>query len=172
MKILLAMILSSFVYAGGHVNVATSTVVDIKKYTGMWYAISSLPQRFSKSCIAQTAEYEIISEGKVSVKNTCLRKNKKPRTIFGSATVSNKITNSELIVRFNTWWARLFNLKGDYNIVKIDPNYEYVIVGGQDRKSLWIMSRRPTMSEDVYSEYVNYAKSLGFNTNKLVLSKF
>jgi apolipoprotein D and lipocalin family protein len=172
MKLILLLFVSGMVYAGNTASVATSTTVDIKKYVGKWYAISSLPQRFTKNCIAQTAEYEIIGETRVSVENACLRRNKKPTFISGYAYVTNKVTNSELIVKFDTWWARLFKLKGDYNIVKIDPNYEYVIIGGNDRKSLWIMSRRPSMDEQTYKEYVEYARTLNFPVDKLQISEF
>jgi lipocalin len=34
------------------------------------------------------------------------------------------------------------------------------------------MSRRPSMPEEVYAEYVAYAKELGFNTKLLRKSKF
>lgn len=162
------LILSTQVFAH---SVATKDVVDVQKYVGKWYAISSLPLFFSKGCTSQTAEYGVINESTISVKNVC-KKPGKIKTIYGKAYVTNKETNSELIVRFNTWWARAFRIKGDYNIVKIDPNYEYVIVGGNNRKSLWIMSRRPFMNEDVYNEYVEYAKSLNFPVHNLVKSKF
>jgi apolipoprotein D and lipocalin family protein len=170
MKIL-AFILSLSAFAGGSPSVATQEVIDISRYIGKWYVISSLPQVFTKGCIAQTADYEIMSEKKISVLNTCIKKNK-VTTINGEAVIINTVTNAELVVRFYTWWARLFRIKGDYNIIKIDPNYEYVIVGGNDRKSLWIMSRRTSMNESDYNEYVNFAKKKGFKVDKLVFSKF
>jgi lipocalin len=46
------------------------------------------------------------------------------------------------------------------------------MVGSKDRKSLWIMSRRPDMPEDVLAEYTELAKKEGFNTKKLVISEF
>jgi apolipoprotein D and lipocalin family protein len=152
-------------------SVATTDVVDIKKYIGKWYAVSSLPLFFSRGCSSQTAEYDIIDEKTISVKNTCIKPGKK-KLIWGKAVVTNPATNSELYVQFNTWWARWFNVKGDYNIVKIDPNYDYVMVGGNNRKSLWIMSRRPYMPEDIYEQYVNYAKELHFPVQNLVKSTY
>jgi lipocalin len=41
------------------------------------------------------------------------------------------------------------------------------MVGSSNRKSLWIMSRGPSMPEEVLTEYVALAKELGFNTKKL-----
>lgn len=150
----------------------TASYVDVGRYIGKWYAISSLPQFFSKDCIAQTADYDIINEKSISVLNTCFKKHGKKTTIKGQAVVVNSKTNAELIVTFNNFFTRLFRVKGDYTIVKLDENYEYVMVGTKDRKSLWIMSRRPEMPEEALNEYTELAQSLGFDTTKLVISKF
>ena len=171
MKLLFFFLFSLSAFAGGNPTVATSEVIDVQKYLGKWYAISDMPQFFTRSCLYQTAEYGLKSELEISVKNTCYAANK-TKTIYGQAKVVNEETNSELVVTFNTFWTRLFRVKGDYNIIKIDPNYDYVMVGGNDRSNLWIMSRRPSMPEEVYAEYVAYAKELGFNTKLLRKSKF
>ncbi len=146
--------------------------VDIGRFIGKWYAVSSLTQRFTRDCVAQTAEYGIRSENSITVLNTCYKEHGKIKTIKGQAVVANPKTNAELIVTFNNFFTRLFRVKGDYNVVKLDSGYENLIVGSKDRKSLWIMSRTPNMDEAVYKEYVAYAKSLGFNTEELVISKF
>jgi apolipoprotein D and lipocalin family protein len=166
--LILTMILSTTTFAS---TIATGDIIDVQRYTGKWYAISALPLFFSKGCTSQTAEYGALSDTKISVLNTCYKPGKK-KWIKGEAEITNFDTNSELVVRFYTWWARAFRVKGDYNIIKIDPNYDYVMVGGNDRKSLWIMSRTKTMPEEVYNEYIARAEELHFNTNRLIISKF
>lgn len=167
--VLLSILFSLSLYAQ---TLPTASYVDVERYVGKWYAISSLPQFFSKDCLAQTADYSVINEKTISVLNTCLKKHGKKTTIKGQAVVVNSKTNAELIVTFNNFFTRLFRVKGDYTIVKLDENYEYVMVGTKDRKSLWIMSRRPDMPEQVLNEYTELASSLGFDTTKLVLSQF
>lgn len=150
----------------------TADYVNIKEYVGKWYSITALPQFFTRKCAAQTADYAIKDTKSISVLNTCIRENGKSDTISGQAVVINPKTNAELIVTFNSFWTRLFNVKGDYTIIKLDEAYSTVLIGSKDRKSLWIMSRTPYLNEDVKAEYVNYAKSLHFDTSKLVDSKF
>jgi apolipoprotein D and lipocalin family protein len=162
--------LQAFAASGGS-SVATNEYVDVNRFIGKWYAISDIPQFFSRKCLYQTAEYGIKSEKEISVKNTCY-KGRKTQTIYGQAKVINPETNAELIVTFNTFWTRLFRVKGDYNIIKIDPNYEYVMVGGNNRSNLWIMSRSQEMPEEIYEEYVNLAKELGFNVHNLRRARF
>jgi apolipoprotein D and lipocalin family protein len=145
--------------------------VDISRYVGKWYAISAMPQFFTRKCLGQTAEYAVINPQTVSVLNTCL-KGKGQTTITGEAVVTNAATNAELDVRFNNFFTRLFRVVGDYNIIKLDADYRFVTVASHDRKSLWIMSRTPTMPQDIYDEYVKDASAQKFPVKKLKLSKF
>lgn len=149
----------------------TAENVQIERYIGKWYTISSLPQFFTRNCIGQTADYQIINSQTISVLNTCLKKNGKSE-IKGQAVVVNAATNAELEVTFNSFFTRLLRVKGDYTIVKLDKDYRYVLVGSKDRKSLWVLSRTKTMPLEQYLEYVNFAKNNGFKTAKLEFSKF
>ena len=153
-------------------TITTASKVDVSRYVGKWYAHYSLPQFFTRNCQGQTAEYEIINDKKISVLNTCLEK-KGQTTIEGQAVITNVKTNAELIVTFNNFFTRLFRVKGDYNIMKIDPNYEYVLVGTVNRKSLWLMSRSPLeIPESILKEYLDLAQKDGFDTSKLFKSRF
>ena len=149
----------------------TASYVDIGRYIGKWYAITSLPQFFTRNCKGQTADYEIINSKTISVLNTCLNA-KGTTTITGKAVVKNPKTNAELVVTFNNFFTRLFRVKGDYTIIKLDENYEYVMIGSKNRKTLWIMSRRPEMAEEVLTEYKDFAKKEGFKIENLVDSEF
>jgi apolipoprotein D and lipocalin family protein len=162
-------LLTSNVFAG---SLPTASYVEVERYIGKWYAITSLPQFFTRSCIAQTAEYEIKSENSISVLNTCIKKDGNITSITGTATVVNPNTNAELEVVFDNFFTGLFKVKGDYTIIKLDPDYEYVMVGSKDRKSLWIMSRENTMPKTILQEYVDFAAANGFDVSKLVDSKF
>jgi len=165
---LLTSLISSSLYAQ---TLSTASYVDIGRYVGRWYAIKSLPQFFTRNCLGQTADYDILSEKSISVVNTCL-KGKGTTKITGKAVVVNSKTNAELEVTFNNFFTRLFRVKGDYTIIKLDENYEYVMVGSKDRMSLWIMSRRPEMPADVINEYVDFARKEGFPVRNLVTSEF
>lgn len=169
LTMLTVLLFSASVFAQSKLPTVKS--VEVERFVGKWNAISSVPQSFTKKCLAQTAEYEIIGEGKISVLNTCIKK-KGVKTIEGQAVVVNPKTNASLVVTFNNFWTKLFKVKGDYQVLKLDTDYEYVLVGSNNLKSMWIMSRETTMPAEIYEEYKQYAKSLGFDVNTLVLSKF
>ena len=157
---------------GANTQLPTVDNVEVERYIGKWYAISALPQFFTRKCLAQTAEYEILDPETVSVLNTCLKKKGKTKTIEGQAVIINKETNATLEVTFNSFWTRLFRVKGDYQILRLDENYDYVLVGSNNLKSLWIMSRVPSMPKEVYESYKQTAEELGFDVSKLIISKF
>jgi apolipoprotein D and lipocalin family protein len=165
------MIFSLGACASNHIPLPTADYVDIERYVGKWYAISSLPQTFTKKCKSQTADYKIINAQTISVLNTCV-KAKKKTTISGQAVVVNSATNAELEVTFNNFFTRLFRVKGDYTIMKLDEDYRYVLVGSKDRKSLWILARETSMPEATYNRYVEFAKTNNFPIIELKRSEF
>jgi apolipoprotein D and lipocalin family protein len=150
----------------------TAEHVDIGRYIGKWYAVESLPQFFTRKCVAQSAEYGIINESTISVHNICYKKNGETSGIQGQAVVKDAKTNARLEVTFNSFWTRLFNVKGEYVIIKLTEGYDAVMIGTTDRKSLWIMSRTPSIDPDTLKEFKDLAEELGFETNKLISSKF
>lgn len=173
-KLILALfvIFSSCAQADIHGKLPTADHVEVDKYIGKWYAIKAMPQFFTRKCIGQTADYGIINSTKISVLNTCLKAKGKIQTIQGQAVVKNLDTNAELEVTFNNFFTRLFRVKGEYTIIKLADDYSSVMVGESSRKSLWIMSRKPTLESEVLEEYIQLADELGFPTDKLIDSKF
>ncbi len=150
----------------------TATNVDVGRYIGKWYAVTTLPQSFTKGCVSQTAEYGILSEKSISVLNTCYKENGKTKTITGKAVIVDSTTNARLEVTFNNFFTRLFRVKGEYVIIKLSEGYDTVLVGSTDRKSLWILSRTPNIDPATFAEYKAFAKSLNFPVEKLLDSKF
>jgi apolipoprotein D and lipocalin family protein len=47
--------------------------VDLKRYTGVWYEIARLPNRFQKQCARNvTATYVQRNDGRIDVLNRCI----------------------------------------------------------------------------------------------------
>ena len=161
-------LLSGQIY--GASSLPTVEYVDLNQYQGKWYSVASLPQFFNRGCLYQTAEYKVQSSQEVGVFNTCV-KARKIKTIKGVATIDNLKTNADLTVHFRLFWG-LFGVQGDYKVLALDDDYQYVMVGGEDRKSLWIMSRTKSIPQNIMDNYVALAKELGFQTGHLVHSKF
>ena len=58
---------------------------------------------------------------------------------------------------------------GSYNVLYVDSDYKYALVGGDTSKYLWILKRNEVeMSEDLVGKYLNKAKKLGYNIEGLI----
>jgi len=138
--------------------------VDISRYTGTWFEIARYPNRFQKGCVGTTAQYTLRDDGRIDVLNQC-RENTldgKLMSAKGTAKVIDMKTNAKLKVTFS--WP----FYGHYWIIDLGENYEYAVVGHPDRKYLWILSRTPTMEEDLYNQILGRIKQQGYDVSKLI----
>lgn len=121
--------------------------VDLSRYTGVWYEIASYPHRFQKGCTGTMATYTPKEDGEIGVVNRCRSGSLdgEEQRAEGRARVVDRTTNAKLEVSFfRPFW-------GDYWIIDLDEHYNYAVVGHPGRDYLWILSRTPTMEEQVYS---------------------
>ncbi|MDB5133555.1 MAG: blc 1 [Mucilaginibacter sp.] len=135
--------------------------VNLEKYQGKWYEIAAFPQSFEKGCTCTTAEYSLGDNGKIEIKNSCI-KDGKTKVATGKASVADKKTNAKLNVTF----FRPFS--GKYWIIALAPDYSYTVVGHPNRKYLWILGRKPKMDSMTYNHLVLQAANKGFDIRKLV----
>lgn len=137
--------------------------VDLKKYAGKWYEIASFPQRFQKGCHCTTAEYTLTDKDYVIVENRCNRDSisGKQSYIKGKAFIEKNSSNAKLLVQF--FWP----FKGKYWIIELADDYSYAVVGHPNREYLWILSRSPQLSEEVYKKLLERIAEKGFDILKL-----
>lgn len=147
--------------------------VDIKRYAGLWHEQARLPNRFQKNCAGPvTAEYTPLADGTVEVRNRCIRSDGNFDEAVGSARVvpmAGQPGAGRLEVRFApAWLSWLPAVWGDYWILKLDRDYEVALVGTPDRDYLWVLSRNPVLDEATLQVELDYARSLGFDVDKVV----
>lgn len=161
-------LIMSFLLLGQPVDSPLKLVpqVDVNRYAGKWYEIASMPIKWQKNCDCTTAEYKLQSDGKIAVYNSCYDRKKKKRVdTEGKASAVDGTGNAHLKVEF----FHLF--KGDYQIIELDENYQYAMVGTADRKYLWILSRAPIMDEPTAKRLIAQAARQGFVTARLKFTK-
>jgi len=142
---------------------ATVASVDLERYSGRWYEISKIPNRFQRVCTGNTtAQYSIRGDGRIDVVNRCKKADGSVEEAKGIARVVDATTNSKLKVSFVRflwrWW-----FWGDYWILGLGKDYDYAIVGTPNRKYGWILSRNSEINPDKYSRLIEELKNLGYN---------
>jgi apolipoprotein D and lipocalin family protein len=149
--------------------------VDLQRYAGIWHEQARLPNRFQKSCSGPvTAEYTPQPDGTVQVVNRCVRADGNFNEAIGTARVvpvAGQPGAGRLEVRFApAWLGWLPIVWGDYWILKLDRDYQVALVGTPDREYLWVLSRAPRLDDAALQVELDYARSLGFDADKVVLT--
>lgn len=147
--------------------------IEIDRYLGVWYEIARKPMYFQKQCDRHvTATYTLNENGNVDVLNRCLSEDGTVNQVKGEAFIQNAPFNSKLKVSFLPEVVRWLPVaRGDYWILKIDDDYQTVLVGEPKRKYMWVLSRTPDLNETKLNEYLQYAQSQGYNTKDLIRTK-
>lgn len=166
------LVLASILFMSSHTALASDadpkvvSSVDLNRYAGLWYEIAHAPNFFQRKCLRSTAEYVATSPATVSVKNTCYKENGVTSDIQGTAAVVDIAEPAKLKVRFN------FFARGDYWIVDLEPNYQWAVVSGPAKKSLFILARQAPMDSSVLTSILTSLKEKGFNTEELIFDKY
>lgn len=97
-------------------STAVTTVinVDLARYTGRWYEVAKIPNRFQKLCArGTTAEYTLREDGQITVVNRCVRDDGSLDEAAGAAKVVDIASNAKLKVSFVSFlgWRPFW---GDY----------------------------------------------------------
>lgn len=137
--------------------------VDLKKYVGLWYEVSKIPNSFQDQCAyGTTAEYKLEKDGSIQVINKCYDENGEPDIADGVANVVDKSTNAKLEVSFVSFLG-IRPFWGDYWIIGLDENYQWAVVGTPSRKYGWILSRTPALNDETMVTIFEILKSQHYN---------
>lgn len=126
-------------------NTTTVSNFDINRYLGEWHQIATIPAWFQKNLRKVKAKYSLNPDGSIKVENSGIGKTFGfTSKITGTARVKNANNPSALVVKFSPFG------EGDYNVLELDENYQWAIVGGSTPDSLWILSRTEYISENLF----------------------
>lgn len=141
------------------VDNSVSGGLNLDKYLGQWYEIARFDHKFERGIQFCKANYSLREDGKLAVLNTGI-KDGKPSEAKGKA----KFTDNPRILRVSFFGP----FYGDYRIMLLDDDYQWVLVGGSDDSYLWIMSRTPKLSDEVRETILAEATRRGYDITKLI----
>lgn len=163
MKKLIVIIMSFFFLSScgvqPKVDNSVSGDLQLEKYLGEWYEVARFDHRFERGMQFCKAQYTLREDGKVAVLNTGI-KDGKPKEAKGKA----KLTDNPRILRVSFFGP----FYGDYRIMLLDEDYQWVLIGGSNAKYLWILSRTPKLTDEVKETILSEATSRGYDVSKLI----
>ena len=159
-----AMVLCLTVGCGQTTKVDNSVVndFDVSRFLGHWYEIARFDHSFERGMEHTEAEYTLRDDGNINVVNTGI-KNGKLKTSNGRA----KLTDTPALLRVS--FFRPFY--SDYRIMMIDSGYQYALIGSNNEKYLWILSRKPQLRAEDKTNILREALRRGYDTKQLIWVK-
>ena len=150
----------------------TVASVDVPRYMGTWYEIAKYPNWFQKKCASSTsAQYSLQADGQVQVLNRCKTANGEWSEALGMARQIGRANSPRLQVRFAPAWLSFIPMVwGNYWIIDLDPQYQWVVVSEPNREYLWILSRTPTLPTATYQSLQGKLAANGFDLQRIQLS--
>lgn len=136
---------------------------DVDRYSGRWYEVARIEHFFEKGLVRTQAHYSRNPDGSLEVVNRGFHPQRKIwKQSVGKAHLTGRQDEGALKVSF-------FGLfYGGYHVVALDPQYQWALVVGSSLDYFWILSRTPTLPEQVKKDLMAQARALGVDEKKVV----
>ena len=86
----------------------------------------------------------------------------KEKCSIGKARPSHNGQPGQLQVAF------FLSFYSDYNILELDPDYQWSLIGSSTDKYLWILSRTPHLDQNTLNQILEKARQRGYDTSRLI----
>lgn len=140
--------------------------LDLNRFCGKWFELARLPVTFESRLVNVQSEYTMMPDGKIRVIN-----------VGRKGSIQGELSTAEA-----TLWAPDPNMpgkmkilypsrpgQGDFWVLSIDPNYNYMLVGEPKRRECWLMCRDiKQVDESQFSNMIEKARQLGFDVTRLL----
>jgi apolipoprotein D and lipocalin family protein len=137
--------------------------VDLERFMGDWYVIASIPTRLERGAHNAVESYRLAEDGTIDTTFTFRKdgfdgelKRYTPRGFVREGTG-------------NALWGMRFvwPVRADYRIAWLDRDYTLTAIGRQARDYVWIMARRPRISDSDYTALVAFVAGQGYDVTEL-----
>eukprot|EP01017_Pseudomicrothorax_dubius_P045221 TRINITY_DN778_c0_g1_i1.p1 TRINITY_DN778_c0_g1~~TRINITY_DN778_c0_g1_i1.p1 ORF type:complete len:223 (-),score=48.01 TRINITY_DN778_c0_g1_i1:187-855(-) len=151
-------------------DLPTAGNITVTKVMGHWFSFASLPNAIETFCHCTQTVYTLQDDNTISFDESC--------RFFGpwgpSIHSQSKGYVNPKLGDTSKWINEVdkgpLHVKADYWILRIDEDYKWMLVGQPSRKNLWVLSRVKEMDGNVYLDLLDWAKSYGFDTDKVEIN--
>ncbi|EMY61642.1 lipocalin-like protein [Leptospira terpstrae serovar Hualin str. LT 11-33 = ATCC 700639] len=136
--------------------------LDWSRFLGTWIEIQRIDNSFQSGLREVSAEYSLSNDGSIRVFNRGVDLTGNRNQIEGKALLVHPDVGKLKVSFFFPFFF------GDYLVLKIDRiNYSTALIGGPDPNFLWVFSKTNSIPSEVESDYIEYAKTIGYSTDRL-----
>ena len=148
------------------------SAVDLQKYSGVWYEIARLPNRFQRECAGNVTATYTVDGDELIVVNRCRTENGELMAAEGRARrAGDDLPTAKLKVRFApAFLSFLPFVWGDYWIIDLAPDYSSAVIGEPDREYLWILARTKTLDDGTLQQILGRIRQQGYDLTDLLFT--
>ncbi|XP_061387890.1 apolipoprotein D-like [Musca vetustissima] len=153
-------------------NVEVVSSFDVSKYLGLWYEYAKYPTYFEADGVCITAEYSLLDDGLVGVKNSQVNGTTgQPDVTLGNATV---VSNAKLLVKFPV--SPVYTVSSNYWVLDTDYTTYSVVYSCQELPNsqsstiVWILTRERLPSEKTIETALAVLKKNGISLDPLTIT--
>lgn len=144
-------------------NITPVTGFDKDRYLGRWYEIARLDHSFERGLSRVSADYSMRDDGGIRVINRGYSADEgKWNEAEGKAYFVGDADVGHLKVSF------FGPFYGSYVIFDLDDHYQTSYVGSHNLDYLWLLARRPIISDDERNRFIKVAREKGYDVDSLV----
>lgn len=137
-------------------TLSTVSNFNLEQYLSTWYDFAHLPMKRQPEDSTDISAVQSLNE------------NGKVDEAIAEATIVDA-EHAKLEVSFLPEGLRWIPFtKGDYWVLKIDPDYQTALVGEPNKEYLWLLHRNTSLDAATQREYLSYAESLGYDLSDLI----
>tara|TARA_Y100000590_G_C15716615_1_gene1012127 strand:+ start:1143 stop:1649 length:507 start_codon:yes stop_codon:yes gene_type:complete len=138
--------------------------LDIEKFMGRWYVISLIPNWIEKNATNSYDDYLLNDDGTIDITYNAIQNNSK-KQIKQKGIIENPENPAKWEIQFIKPWVPFF--KAPYEVIILDTNYNYMVVGYPDNTFGWIMSRTTYLNDTTYEDILNELEfKFGYSKDK------
>ncbi len=136
--------------------------VDLNRIYGGWYIVATIPNWFEKGMVMPYDVFSRREDGDIKEQFSVK---------WGGLDAPVKHYEVHDWVRPNTnnahWRVQLFwPINLPFLVVYVDPQYQYILFGEDNRSLGWIYARSPRIDDSTYAKLLFQFKKLGYDTSK------
>ena len=138
--------------------------VDLNRFAGLWYVISSMPTPAEEGAHNSTEQYRLRADGDIEIVN---------RFRVGG------FDGPEEIIRLRGWvydtetraeWRvqPFWPVRLSYLILELADDYSYCVIGHPSKNYVWIMARSPDLSPTIQRGVERRLRDAGYDVRRLI----
>ena len=130
---------------------------------GDWYVVANIPTFIEKEAHNAVESYRRVDERTIATTFTFNKGG------FDGPLKTYTPTGFIRDTRSNAVWGMQFiwPFRAEYRIVYLNEEYTLTVIGRTKRDYVWVMSRRPSISEEDYASILRFLEDQGYDTAKV-----